>query len=311
MRIVFMGTPDFAVPSLKALVDAGHEVPLVLTQPDRPKGRGNRIAYSEVKEAALALNLPLYQPQNLKDEESAERIGKEKPDVIAVAAFGQLLPKQILDIPRLCCVNVHASLLPKYRGASPIQWTVLNGDKEGGVTIQKMAEGLDTGDILSQRSLELATDETAGSLFEKLSVLGASLLTETLELLEQGKIVPRPQDEALATKTGRIDKSFGRIDWEQSAVELERFIRAMDPWPGSYTFLQGRMFKLKAAEPVPTETKGAPGTVLSADERGILIAAGDGALLLKTVQLEGKKAMDAAEFLRGHAVRVGEVLKTT
>ncbi len=310
MKVVFMGTPDFAVPSLKALVEKGHTVSLVLTQPDRPKGRGKHEVFSPVKEAAVSLEIPVYQPVNLRGEEQEEKLKAEAPDVIAVAAFGQILPKNILEIPKYGCVNVHASLLPKYRGASPIQWTILSGDKEGGVTIQKMAEGLDTGDILLQKSLTLDPEETAGSLFDKLSVLGAELLTETLTKLEDGSVRPEPQKEELATKTGKIDKNFGQLDWKKSGEELERFIRAMDPWPGSFTGLRGKLLKVKKGAAIPYAGNEAPGTVLSAGKEGFTVRTGDGALSLLLVQLEGKKLMDAGAFLRGTDVQPGEVLKS-
>jgi methionyl-tRNA formyltransferase len=310
MRIVFMGTPDFAAAHLQALIDAGHEIPAVYTNPDKPQNRGMKLGFSPVKEVALKNGLSVLQPQTLRDGQAVETLRQLNPDLLAVVAYGKILPAELLSVPSCGAVNVHASLLPKYRGASPIQWTILSGDKEGGVTIQKMAEGLDTGDILLQKSLTLDPEETAGSLFDKLSVLGAELLTETLTKLEDGSVRPEPQKEELATKTGKIDKNFGQLDWKKSGEELERFIRAMDPWPGSFTYLRGKILKVKKAAAVPYAGNEAPGTALSAGKNTFTVRTGDGALSLLLVQLEGKKLMDAGAFLRGTDVQPGEVLKS-
>ena len=236
MKVVFMGTPDFSVGTLEALVEAGYEITGVVTQPDKPKGRGKQMMPTPVKEAAEKHGLPVYQPRRVRDAEAIEEIRKMEPDVIVVVAFGQIIPKEILDMPKYGCINVHASLLPAYRGAAPIQWAVMNGDEVSGVTIMKMDEGLDTGDMLTKVEVPLAADETGGSLFDKLAAAGAKLLVETLPKLEKGEVTPEKQPEISTTEYARmIKKEDGKIDWTKSAVEIERQIRAMSPWPSACT----------------------------------------------------------------------------
>ena len=306
MKVIFMGTPDFAVPAFRKILDAGHEVSLVVTQPDRPKGRGNELAASPVKLAALEAQVPVFQPARLREDGVYDRLASEEADLFVVAAFGQILPKEVLDLPRLCCINIHASLLPKYRGASPIQWAVLSGDQESGVTIQKMAEGLDTGDVICQERIPLDRKETAGSLFEKLSVLGADLVVKAMKSLEEGSAVFTPQVEALATKTGKISKDLGKLDFHRSAEELERLIRAVNPWPTAYTTHKGKLLKIWDADVVDGDP--APGKVLVSDKHSLVIGTGHGALSITEVQAEGKKRMPVADFLRGADIAPGESL---
>lgn len=244
MKIIFMGTPDFSVGILEKLIEEGHEVTLTVTQPDKPKGRGKSVQFPPVKEAALEHGIEVYQPRRVRDGECIAYLQKYEADVIVVAAFGQILPKEILDMPRFCCVNVHASLLPKYRGASPIQWAVINGEEVTGVTTMRMDEGLDTGDMILKEEVTLDKEETGGSLFERLARTGAELCVKTIEAIEQGNAVYTPQNHEEATYTTMIKKQLGKIDWTKSAAELERLIRGLNPWPSAYTFLDGKMLKI-------------------------------------------------------------------
>lgn len=307
MRVVFMGTPDFAVGTLEALIEAGHEVIGVVTQPDKPKGRGKTLMPTPVKEVALRHQIPVYQPKKVREEEFTETLKKLSLDVIVVAAFGQIITKEILEIPRFGCINVHASLLPAYRGAAPIQWAVINGEKESGVTIMQMDEGLDTGDMIDKVVVPLAEDETGGSLFDKLSQAGARLCVKVLKDLEEGKAVREKQPEESTTAyASMISKKMGEINWKDSAKSIEQLIRGLNPWPSAYTFLNGKNLKIWKAEADMTQAeKNIPGTVVRADEEGICVACGTGRLILKEVQLEGKKRMDSASFLRGCKVEPG------
>lgn len=308
MKVVFMGTPDFAVPTLEKIIEAGHEVLAVVTQPDKAKGRGKKVLFPPVKEKALEHNLPVYQPRRAREPEFIEQMRELNPDVMVVVAFGQILPKDILDIPKYGCINVHASLLPKYRGAAPIQWAVINGDKISGVTTMQMDVGLDTGDMLLKTEVELAEDETGGSLFDKLSTLGGALLIETLEKIEAGDIHPEKQDDSQAGEYARtLDKALGNVDFTKSAVEIERLIRGLNPWPSAYTFYNGKTMKLWKAE-VVSGGNVTPGQIFSVDKQSFTVQTGDGALRILELQLEGKKRMDAGAFLRGCAVAVGEML---
>lgn len=304
MKIVFMGTPDFAVETLKAVYEAGHEIILAVTQPDKPKGRSGKLAFPPVKEWAIEHNIPFYQPVKIRDQESVDFLADYQADIFLVAAFGQILPKSILDMPRLGCVNVHASLLPKYRGAAPIQWAVINGEKYSGVTTMLMGEGLDNGDMLLKSEIELAPDETGGSLFDRLAILGGQLAVMTVDALNRGSVEPVPQKEENATHVGMIKKQMGLIDWNKSAVEIERLMRGLDPWPSAYTYLEGKTLKLWKAE--VTEESGEPGTVTSVDKAGFTIACGQGSLKIKELQLEGKKRMAAGDFLRGYQIKPGQ-----
>lgn len=307
MKIVFMGTPDFAVPTLEALVKGGHEVMAAVTQPDKPKGRGKAVLMTPVKEKALEYSIPVYQPAKVQDEEFVELLAKMDPDAIVVVAFGQILPKALLEIPKYGCVNVHGSLLPKYRGAAPIQWAVIDGEAVSGVTTMRMDEGLDTGDILEVREIPLDKKETGGSLFNKLSILGGELILSTLEKLENGSIERTPQGESTTSYAKMLDKSMGEIDWEKSAVQIERLIRGLNPWPSAYTFLKGKSLKIWAADVVKGEGAGTFGRVKKEKDR-LLVETGDGFLSIAELQLEGKKRMDTAAFLRGFLLEDGTVL---
>ncbi len=306
MRIIFMGTPDFAVGTLEALIEAGHEVDLVVTQPDRAKGRGKSVAFSPVKEAALAHGIRVYQPERVRNPECIEYLRLVWADIIVVAAYGQILPKEILEMTPYGCINVHASLLPKYRGAAPIQWAVINGEKTTGVTIMRMDEGLDTGDMIRQEKVELDPDETGGSLFERLAKVGAEACVRALKDIENGTAVYTEQKHHLATKVGMIKKEHGHMDWNKSAVELERLIRGLNPWPGTFTELHGKTLKIWKAGIEECDSCAAPGTVIKVTKEDIHVMTGEGILVLTEVQLQGKKRMDCGAFLRGYQINEGD-----
>ena len=310
MKIVFMGTPDFSVPVLEALVKAGHQVEAVVTQPDKPKGRGKAVLMTPVKEKAMELGIPVYQPVKVREPEFVEVLKELKPDVMVVVAFGQILPKAVLDIPPYGCVNVHASLLPKYRGAAPIQWVVIDGEKESGVTTMMMDVGLDTGDMLEKAVVPLAADETGGSLHDKLSVLGAELILSTLDKLEKGTAVRTPQTDENTCYAKMLKKNMGDIDWTMDAVSIERLVRGLNPWPSAFTRWNGRMLKIWEAKVLPDPAVKAPcGSVISADEEGLKIQTGNGVLCVTSLQLEGKKRMDTAAFLRGYQIEPGCIME--
>ena len=305
MRIVFMGTPDFAVPSLQALIDAGHDVCAVYTQPDKPQGRKQILTAPPVKTLALEHDIPVFQPNTLKNEDEQARLRELAPEVIIVVAYGKLLPKAVLDIPPHGCINVHGSLLPRWRGAAPIQWAVIAGDEMAGVTTMQMAEGLDTGDMLLTYETKVGEKETAGELFDRLAQSGAELLTQTLVKLDE--ITPRPQDDAQSCYAHMLDKQMAVIDWSKSAHEIDCLIRGLNPWPIALTALSGERLKVFAAE--KAAGNGEPGTVLEADpKKGLTVACGEGALGLTEIQLVGGKRMKATDFLRGHAIQVGTKL---
>ena len=305
MRIVFMGTPDFAVPSLQALIDAGHDVCAVYTQPDKPQGRKQILTAPPVKTLALEHDIPVFQPNTLKNEDEQARLRELAPEVIIVVAYGKLLPKAVLDIPPHGCINVHGSLLPRWRGAAPIQWAVIAGDEMAGVTTMQMAEGLDTGDMLLTYETKVGETETAGELFDRLAQSGAELLTQTLVKLDE--ITPRPQDDAQSCYAHMLDKQMAVIDWSKSAHEIDCLIRGLNPWPIALTTLSGERLKVFAAE--KAAGNGEPGTVLEADpKKGLTVACGEGALKLTEIQLVGGKRMKANDFLRGHAIEVGTKL---
>jgi methionyl-tRNA formyltransferase len=309
MKIVFMGTPDFAVPALKKLAADGHEIALVVTKPDAMKGRGNKVQASAVKECALALSLPVSQPEKVKGNTAfIEQLQALAPDAVVVIAYGKILPKEILEIPLHGCLNVHGSILPRHRGAAPIQWTILAGDEEGGVSIMQMDEGMDTGDVLAESRVPVDA-HNAEELFDILSVKGADLIAETLAKIEAGEqITAVPQEDALATYAPMITKKDGLLDFGRPADELERRVRGLYPWPGTYTNLDGQPFKIWTAGLAEGTPGAAPGTVLRADREGILIACGEGALLAKEVQAPGKKRMPADAYLKGHSIEKGTVL---
>lgn len=311
MRMIFMGTPDFAVSIFEELLLAGHEIVLAVTQPDKPKGRGKLMQFPAVKEAALAHNIEVYQPRRVREPECVAYLRKYEPDIIIVAAFGQILSKEILEMPKFGCVNVHASLLPKYRGAAPIQWSVIHGDQTTGVTTMQMDVGVDTGDMLEKAEIPLAEDETGGSLFDKLAVLGAKLCVQTVAHIEDGTVMHTKQDEAQATHVGMITKDMGRIDWTKPAVEIERLIRGLNPWPSAFTTLNGKQLKIWRA--AVTDSMGdvnvvQAGEVAFVDKKRLVIQTGEGMLSLLEVQLEGKIRMPVEAFLRGFAVEEGKVL---
>ena len=308
MRVIFMGTPDFAVGTLEAVIAAGHEVVLAVTQPDKPKGRGKSMQAPPVKECAAAHKIPVYQPVRIREAECIAYLKEYQPDIMIVAAFGQILPKEILEMPKYGCVNVHASLLPKYRGAAPIQWAVINGDAVSGVTTMRMDEGLDTGDMIEKAEIVLAEDETGGSLFDRLAEVGAKLCVHTIQAIEDGTAVYTKQNEAEATHVGMIKKQMGNIDWMQPAVTIERLIRGLNPWPSAYTKLNGKTLKIwRAAVEAGGDAKDA-GKVVTANKKELKIQTGDGILSLLEVQLEGKKRMDIEAFLRGYEVMEQTIL---
>ena len=311
MKIIYMGTPDFAVAPLEAILKAGHEVTAVVTQPDRQKGRGREVQYSPVKECALSYGIPVLQPLKIKEKDAVEELRKYPADIFVVAAFGQLLSEEILNMPRLGCINIHASLLPAYRGAAPIQWCVINGEEKTGVTIMQMAKGMDTGDILLQKEVVLDEKETGGSLFDRLMETGAELIVEVLPKIEAGELTPVVQKEDLAPYAGKITKDMGNIDFAKSAVTIERLIRGLNPWPSAFTHYKGKILKIWEAD-VVSECANAenpvPGTVIAMDKESFTLATGEGALRIRSLQPEGKKRMSCAEFMRGYEVKVGEAL---
>ena len=305
MRVIFMGTPDFAVGTLEEIIHAGHEVVLAVTQPDKPKGRGKAMQFPPVKECALEHDIEVFQPKRIRDDANVEYLKKYNADIIIVAAFGQILPKSILDMPRYGCVNVHASLLPKYRGAAPIQWAVINGDEITGVTTMRMDVGLDTGDMIAKREVRVAEDETGGSLFDKLTDVGAKLCVETMDMLEKGTATFTPQNNEMSTHTSMITKELGNIDWKKPAVEIERLIRGLNPWPSAYTHLNNKTFKIWKAKVVAEDSEYQPGCIVRANKHDLIVQTGAGQLALLEVQLEGKKRMEADAFLRGNQVEEG------
>ena len=303
MRIVFMGTPDFAVPSLQMLIDRGETVCAVFTQPDKPKGRGHKLQAPPVKELALSYNIPVYQPATLRDEEPQRLLADLAPELIVVAAYGKLLPKAVLDLPKYGCINVHGSLLPKYRGAVPIQWAVINGEQTTGVTTMYMGEGMDTGDMLLKAETPIGPEETAGELFDRLMVLGAELLGETLDALAAGTLQRIPQDEAQATKAPMLSKELSKLDFHRPAAELHNLIRGLNPWPCAVAELDGKRLKLLASKVV--EESGAPGEVIERED-GMVVFCGKGALRITELQTETGKRMGGAEYLRGHPIKPGD-----
>lgn len=309
-RIIFMGTPAFSVPILKALIDSEDEIVAVVTQPDRPKGRGQKISFSPVKKLALEFNIPIFQPEKIKESTFIKQLRSLKPELIVVAAYGQILPKEILNIPTYGCLNVHASLLPKYRGAAPINWAIVCGEKETGITIMLMDEGLDTGDILLMESISIGEEETAGELHDRLALLGAKLIIKAIDGLKKGLLIPQKQPEEGVSYAPMIKKKDGLADFKKSALELANLIRGFDPWPSVYTYYEGkllRLFRPKVILDTPLEP---PGTIIKADKEGILIATGQGSLLIREVQFEGGKRMPVKTFLLGHNIKPGTKFKS-
>ena len=321
MRIVFMGTPDFSVPALKALVEAGHQGIAVVTQPDKPKGRGKEVQMTPVKIQAMEYGIPVYQPAKVREASFVEVLKGLEADVYVVIAFGQILPKAVLELPKYGCINIHASLLPKYRGAAPIQWCVIDGERETGITTMMMDVGLDTGDMLEKAVIPIEEKETGGSLHDKLSMAGGDLILSTLKKLEEGTLVRTPQTDEGTCYAKMLTKSLGDIDWNQGAVSIERLIRGLNPWPSAYTMWNGKTIKIWAADViagreaadflsesgVPAETGTAPGTVVCSDKRGLVVCTGGGLLSIRELQMEGKKRMDTPAFLRGYPIPAGDV----
>lgn len=297
MKIVFMGTPDFAVPSLTALLESGHEILAVFTQPDKPKGRGHKLQAPPVKELAVSKGIPVFQPATLRTPEAAEVLRKLDPELIVVAAYGKLLPPEVLHIPPRGCINVHGSILPKYRGAAPIQWAVLNGDKTTGVTIQQMAEGMDTGDILTTVETPIGENETSGELFDRLKILGAELLIKTIEDLEN--IQPQAQNDAEATHAPMIRKEMAQIDWTRSAEKIHDLVRGMSPWPVAFCTLGEKRVKVFSVRVV--NAKGEPGEIILQDGE-MTVCCGENALQILEMQPENGKRMRGADYLRGHTI---------
>ena len=300
-----MGTPDFSVGVLEEIIRAGHEVVLAVTQPDKPKGRGNAMQFPPVKECALSHGIEVFQPKKIREDANVEYLKKFDADIFIVVAFGQILTKNILDMPKYGCVNVHASLLPKYRGAAPIQWAVINGDAITGVTTMRMDTGIDTGDMIAKREVRIAEDETGGSLFDKLAEVGAKLCVETMDMLEKGTVQFTPQNNDASTHTSKITKELGNIDWKKPAVEIERLIRGLNPWPSAYTHLDDKAFKIWKAKVVDEANDYEPGCIVKASKNELIVQTGDGQLALLEVQLAGKKRMDAGAFMRGYTVEEG------
>ncbi|PLX80970.1 MAG: methionyl-tRNA formyltransferase [Desulfuromonas sp.] len=303
LRTVFMGTPDFALSTLQGLIDAGCQLVGVYTQPDRPKGRGKQLAAPPVKELALSHNLPVFQPVKLRQPEAVEELRQLAPDLIVVVAFGQILPKSVLEIPAHGCINVHASLLPKYRGAAPINKAIIDGATETGITTMYMDVGLDTGDMLMKQSLSIGPNETAGELHDRLALLGRETMLETLQQLCAGTLQREVQDDSQSNYAPMLKKEDGCLDWSGSATDLHNQVRGLDPWPGAYTRLDGEL--LKVARTQVAEGKGLPGSVLSATPDGIEVACGAGSLLVGNLQLAGKKRLAAGDFLRGYPLPIG------
>ena len=320
MKIIFMGTPDFAASALEKIVEAGHEITLVVTQPDKPKGRSGELQVSDVKACALKHGFPVFQPERIKLPKNVAYLKNYEADIYVVAAFGQILSQEILDIPRFGCVNIHASLLPKYRGAAPIQQAIIDGEKTTGVTIMQMAAGMDTGDILLQREIPIDDNETGGGLFDKLSELGAELIVEALPKIERGELTPVPQDEELATKCGKLSKNMGKIDFNKNAVAIRNLVRGLNPWPSAFTRHDGKMLKIWVADALDDKQvkefsgnaevlkNAVPGTVSFVTKEAIGVATGKGTLVLKEVQLEGKKRMLVKDFLLGNKIEIGTKL---
>ena len=309
MDIIFMGTPDFAVPVLETLTASEkHHVKAVITQPDKARGRSGKLIFTPVKEAALAHDIPVYTPEKVKDPAFVEQIKQISCDIIVVVAFGQILSKEILEYPAYGCVNVHASLLPRWRGAAPIQWSILAGDEKTGVTIMQMDVGLDTGDMLAKTEIPLDGTETGESLFEKLSVLGGPLLLETLDKIQEGTVQPVKQKEEDSTYAKMLTRDMGQLDFTKDALSLERTIRGLNSWPSAYTYYAGKMLKIWGAKVVEEEGNAVPGEVVKIQKDGFFIQTGKGLLKAEQVQLEGKKKMSAGDFLRGIQMQPGEKL---
>lgn len=308
MKIIFMGTPDFSVGTLEALVEAGHEVVLAVTQPDKPKGRGGKMQFTPVKETAMKYDIPVFQPKKVREPGCIEELRKYNADVMVVVAFGQILPKEILEMTPYGCINVHASLLPKYRGAAPIQWAVIDGEEVSGVTTMQMNEGLDTGDMIMKTEVVLDKKETGGSLFDKLASEGAKLCVKTLEALENKTATWEPQGETPTDYARMLEKELGNINWEKTAVQIERLIRGLNPWPSAYTDWNGKVMKIWEADVVDKNSEAEPGTIVKVEKNGFYVQTGEGQIKVTALQIPGKKRMEADAFLRGYQIEEGTLL---
>ncbi|MCI8523446.1 MAG: methionyl-tRNA formyltransferase [Lachnospiraceae bacterium] len=314
LKIVFMGTPDFAVGALQAIIEAGHQVSAVVTQPDKPKGRGKELQMTPVKACAAAHNIPVFQPGKIKEPEAVEVLRSYEADIFVVAAFGQILSEEILSMPKYGCVNIHASLLPKYRGAGPIQWAIIDGEKKTGVTIMQMEKGLDTGDMLLQKEVEIDPKETGDSLHDKLAAAGAELIVEALPKIAAGQLTPRKQNDAESCYAKMLQKSMGRIDWNLTADKLDCLIRGLISWPGASTTFRGKNLKIWEEEPVMegdfsvSISESLPGTIVCVEKEAFYVQTKEGVLKVLSVQIEGKKRMAVKDFLLGYPIKAGECL---
>lgn len=308
MRIVYMGTPDIASAILKDLINSKHEIIGVVTKPDKPKGRGGKVLLTPVKEVALEHDITVYQPNKLKEEDFQDSLKELNPDIIVVAAFGQILPKSVLELPKHGCINVHASLLPKYRGAAPIQWSIIDGEEKTGITIIHMDAGIDTGDMIMKDEVVLDKKETAGTLHDKLAVCGGKLLLKALEAIEDGNAPREKQDDSKANYVKVLTKEFGHIDFSKSAIEIERLVRGLNPWPSAYCFLDGKTLKIWDADVTHEELNGEFGEIVGLTKDSILVKTGNALLAIKELQLEGKKRMSSDAFLRGYHIELGTKL---
>lgn len=310
MKIIFMGTPDFAVPCLDMLVKEGHEVCLVVTQPDKPKGRGKKMLFPPVKEKAIEYGIEVFQPVKVKEEEAVEKLRSYNADIIVVVAFGQILPESILNMPKYGCVNVHGSLLPKYRGAAPIQWSVINGDTKTGVTTMYMEKGLDTGDMLLKAEFDISDEDTYGTVHDKMCVMGADVLKETLVKIENGTIVREKQDDALSNYAPMISKETGHIDWNKTSFEIINLIRGLDPVPAAWTVYNGEVLKIWKAVKFECDNSTAKcGEIADITKKGFVVKTGDGFVLVTEIQARGGKRMATDAYMRGHAVEKGIILE--
>lgn len=309
MKVIFMGTPDFSVPVLQGLIDSKeHEVTAVVTQPDKPRGRSGKLVFTPVKQLAVEYGIPVYTPKRVKDPEFVKELSRIPCDVIVVIAFGQILSKEILDLPKYGCINVHASLLPRWRGAAPMQWAIIAGDETTGITTMQMDVGLDTGDMLLTKEVPISPNETGESLHDKMAVLGSELLLETLRQAEEGTLHPIPQNDEDSTYAKMLTKETGKIDWNLDAAQIERYVRGLNSWPSAYSGYKGKTLKIWCAEVLPEVTEERPGTVVSVEKDSFTVQTGNGCLRILELQLEGKKRMDAGSFLRGVKIEKGDVL---
>jgi methionyl-tRNA formyltransferase len=309
MKIIFMGTPEFAVPTLESLFQKGYSIELVITQKDKPKGRGKKVQYTPVKEKALELNLPVFQPDNINDPESIEIMKNINPDFIVVVAYGQILRKEILNLPKYNCLNVHASILPKYRGAAPINWAIVNGEKETGVTIMEMAEGLDTGDMILWESIPINLDDDYPSIHDKLSILGGSLIIDALEKIKDDNFTRTVQDNSISTYASMLSKETGIINWNNNAEDIRNLVRGLKPWPSAYTQYKDDILKIHDVDVVDKVKDGKNGEIVKVDKEGIYVNTLDKTILIKELQFPGKKKLLAKDYLKGNSIEEGVILK--